>query len=589
MAENNFTDPLDELIDRHQKVANGEPVDTEPPAEPEIDYGDNDLAEKIAEEDAARDAERQQRIEEAEAKRKEEESKKTAMPPQMYDAEEYKKEINFQTDTLSLVTTMVNKVVAKYRLIEGGIPGEADERLGVLGQRAVMGELMSLYYAYGDTITPAFEEMILKNWVLPDGSIAINKINEKGVVASSSDPVEEETTKEEPAGADKNETPKEEEPVAKININVEQGSPVTVNIDESIVANFNKNNIIDVQVNKVSNIEMEEIVVENSQDENIIVPYESGMNDVPLTLPYSAYRCVVTPINWFDFIRIVAPVSGNPSDSELKKWSVIHKHVKNVSIGPFKDFDDFISKTCFDDRELLMWGILVATADDDETLNMRCINQKCRKPISINYSPRSVLHFSEELLPDHYKKTAEVANGEEALKHWKKVADIHKTYRLPHSQYLVEVGNPTAKDYITKKLPLIQDLFKRYDEEGSFENMNTDDPRYAEFEYLMANVIGIDSISIEKNGKRYRYTHWDDIENIISNILDVEDSRVLLALINKLKTNDMKPFSFYISNVRCPHCGRVDAKIPITDIGETLLFQVSRRLQNTAVNLIETQ
>jgi hypothetical protein len=86
--------------------------------------------------------------------------------------------------------------------------------------------------------------------------------------------------------------------------------------------------------------------------------------------------------------------------------------------------------------------------------------------------------------------------------------------------------------------------------------------------------------------KEYRFTNWDDIEKIITTALDAEDSSVLLQIISKSRSN-VSPVTFRVDNINCPACGRHEEYIPIDDIGSTLLFQVSRRLSNTEINLIE--
>ena len=107
-----------------------------------------------------------------------------------------------------------------------------------------------------------------------------------------------------------------------------------------------------------------------------------------------------------------------------------------------------------------------------------------------------------------------------------------------------------------------------------------------EFDYLSANALYISSMSIIKDGKEYMFDQWEDIEEIIKNGLDTEDSAILLKLISKSRANT-SPISFYLENIVCPKCGFKRDKLPINDIGQTLLFQVSRRLDNMEVNLKE--
>ena len=104
--------------------------------------------------------------------------------------------------------------------------------------------------------------------------------------------------------------------------------------------------VVDILVKEVSEKELKMAnIIENSNIKGIISKYDSGINDVPLTLPLSGYRCVMRSINWWDFIKLTAPSSNSPVDNELKKWSVLYDHMKNVSIGEFTDLEDFMKKT----------------------------------------------------------------------------------------------------------------------------------------------------------------------------------------------------------------------------------------------------
>ena len=201
MPENNrITDPLDELINRHRAAMGEETTTTEPsgfsidlnekvdeissPAKDKkefvVNYGDDDLKAEIEEEDRAYEESRRKAYEENAAKVAELKSRTNALPPQPHNKEEEARDIQFQADKLAIVTTMVNRVVAKYHIIEGGIPDERSSDGRILERRAVMGELMDMYHADGDVITPEFENMILSNWMLPSGITAKDSIDTYG-------------------------------------------------------------------------------------------------------------------------------------------------------------------------------------------------------------------------------------------------------------------------------------------------------------------------------------------------------------------------------------------------------------------------
>lgn len=619
MSENNrHTDPLDDLINRH-KVAMGEETIQNETSNPSIDlnekvdeilspdkdeksfvvdYGDDDLKNEIEEEERIYAEARKRAYAEERERLADLKKPKNDLPPQPHNRELEERDVQFQADKLAIVTTMVNKVVAKYRLVEGGIPDEGSSDGQIMGKRAVMGELVDMYHENGDVITPEFEDMILSNWMLPSGVTAKVSLESYGKIMSSTEPSEDYTNSTTTADNVPTNTPEEattvdteaKEPnkeAPTINITVEKNTPVTINVDESFAAETVTTKELNVYVKEVSDIELRaSTIIENSEQEGIISAYDSGLHDVPVTLPLSAYRCVLRPINWFDFIKLAAPVSDNPSDVELRKWSVIYDHIKNSSIGEFKDFEQFLQKTKYQDRELLMWALLVATADEEEPISFTCGNPKCKNSIKCNYIPRSLVHIDEELVPSHYYKTHDVARGEEAIKHWNQVNGKRKRYQLPSTGIIVEINEPSAYEFITIRLPLIQNLYKRYDPDGKMTDLKSDDPRMAEFDYLSANALFISAMTIVKDNKEYRYTKWEDIERIITTSLDSVDSSILLKLIQQVRMTT-SPVSFYIENVKCPVCGRNEPKVPITDIGQTLLFQISQRLNSIEINLKE--
>lgn len=595
----NFNDPLDALIKKHEAAAKGENVEKNeetvvppvpenlvlPESEPEekapidIDYGDDDQDAEIAAEEKAAQEARQVAVDEAAARRAEE--KKTVMPPDSHDPNVVADMANYQTEKVAVVTTMVNKVVAKYHITEGAIPELPDILNNVKGRREVMGDLIEYFDTHtNNEITPEFEAIILNNWVMPTGERASEWVKHPHPTYTTP---EEEKAEEEKPVVQVNENL---EVVPQITINVPDGGDVTINVDSDVVRNMSETRKIDIIVNKISEKEMKKEVILNSQQKGIITTYDPGVNDTPVTLPVSAYRCVLRPINWFDFIRLVSPSSQNRSDDELKKWSVIYKHLKSPSIGEFKDFDDFLKKTKYQDRELLMWAVLVATADEEEPLSITCPNPKCRFQRTLKYRPRTIVHLDPEHVPPHYQRIHNAQIGPEAQAVFDEVSNKRTRYTLPNTGIIVEISEPSAFDFITKKLNLVQELFERYVPDGDMSKLDPEDPKMVEFDYLSANALYISSMSIIRDGKEYMFDQWEDIEEIIRDGLDTEDSAILLKLISKSRANT-SPVSFYLEDIVCPKCGLKREKLPINDIGQTLLFQVSRRLDNMEVNLKE--
>ena len=633
---NEMFDPLKALMDQQVAAVEGKEIKETKSAldelkeanavnaAPDVDYGDNDLEEEIAAEEAA---EKEALIREANEERARHEAAEAARPkqaPDEYDMSYHDEAMDFQTEKLNIVTGMVNRVVAKYRIISGGIPDKPvvdkkTQQVLTYGKRPVMGELIDLYQKNGEKITEDFEKTILVNWIMPDGTRAIDNLNENNIVVDKTmfvAPTKGTEKKEDSTDnsiVSSNDTTEEEpvvkrEPVPTINISVDKevqkNNPVNINIDKDIAATVRNAKEVNVVVREVSNEELKKTTIyRNSEKTGIINVTDTGINDVPVTLPLSGYRCTMRSVNWYDFISLTAPSANNGVDSEIKKWSVIYKHIKNPSIGNFENFEDFLKKTKYQDREILMWGILVATSDEEETLDIRCNNPDCENHIKVKYSPRTITKTDKKLEPAWYERAKVATPGDEAKAVWEEANSMKTSYTLPHSEIEVELSESSAYDFINKKLKLINDLYKRYrpndaNNEG-LANLG-EDLSMVEFDYLVANALYIESFTVtpkDENGQyildengniiKYCYDKWDTIENIITNVLDGEDSAILLKLIQEHQAKG-SPVSFRVENIVCPECGKRRPFIPIDDIGQTLLFQLSRRFGDIKINLNKT-
>ena len=583
------TKPVEEPVEKIVEV-DEVPVDANIDVEEDI-YGVNDLMKQIEAEEAADKAAREAMF----AARQQDTRPKELTMPDEKDETYLTEAVGYQGDKLSNITLMVNKVVAKYRLISGGIQDAVPPESRVLPKRAVMGELAEIYDSQNSAnpiITPEFESIILSNWVMPDGSTAIENINENGVVVDHT--IMPTETQEENLPAT-NDGPVEDTP-AVININVEPNTPVEVNVDNELIASLTKTKKIDIYVNEISSSDMEaSTIIENTDQEGIITTYDPGINDVPITLPLSGYRCVMRGINYLDFIKLSAPSSGNTTDAEIKTWTIIYNHLKNPSIGDFKDFEDFLKKTKYQDRELLMWGVLAATLDEQDTISITCGNPNCGEKHTIVYYPRQLIHVDESRIPAWYVPAYQAAAGPEAVSVWEQASQKRVSYKFNDSKISVEINEPSAYEFITQKLPLLDELYQRYKPNSSFSedmrNTNENEPSIREradmleFNYLSSIAMYLSAVIIERNGKKYRFTRWKDIEKIVSGSLSSTDSSILVSLIEQVRSNTT-PVSFRINDVTCPHCKHHDDFIPINNLQEQLLVRVYVKLGNTQINLI---
>ena len=599
MSQNNdkFIDPIDAIIARHEAAgamdvpkteetsdSSYEPVTSLPADIPEtiipvenndevsIDssqdeqyfsdlydddiYGDGDNDRDIAAEEALAEQDRLRAAQEMEAMIAD--NKKAAMPPLSLDPVFQEQAIGFQTEKMAIVTTMVNKVIAKHHIVSGGIPEKK--------KMQIMGELIDQYHRNGEVITPEFEHLILDNW--EGGTVALEE-------SENTSQVDDQNTSQ---------TEESERPTPVININVEPNTPVNINVDDSIIAEQSKNRVINIHVHEVSNEELRaSTIIENTMMEGIIEPYNSDMTDLPIALPMSAYRCRIRGLNMFEMFTLNSLNSGNESDAQLKIWQMIYEHIKNPSIGAFANYEDFLKKTDFRDQSTLLWGMFVATADEEEVVPVHCGNDKCKNPIEIHYIPREMVRIDEENIPDYYTDVQNASVGKDAIEIYNRAHSKHKLYELPESKYLVEVGAMSAYEYITDKLPIERELHLRYrpDDVDLKEQLSPEEEQNVAI--MLMYLRSIKSITINKNGKSYKFTNWRDLEKIISTSLGNNDLMILINIVQRISVMS-SPLHYEIEVGHCPKCGFNHIPMSGEQVIQQLFFQVSQRFTNIEID-----
>ena len=612
---NGFVDPLDEIMQKHKDSAEGKPIPTlttesddgledvveapvytstkaaaqseevnEKPSFEEDIYGDHDAERELDAYESEMAKQRAELLEREKMKKAEEDAKRTGMPPRSLDKDFQNAAISFQADKIEEVNLMVQQVLAEKNIFDGYFP--ADKRMHILG------DLMTEYHQFeGSTPSEKFKQIVFSNWV------SATMVNQQS---------QQQEESEDNAEAEKVFDPERSGPV--VNINNHSDTPVTVNIDESLIPEINETRKVEINIHNIEDKEGElQTVIEDADVDSILSEHKTEINNVPITLPHSGYRAVIRPMNWFDYLKIAAPRSNNFSDAMTEKWSIIYDHIISTSIGTFESFDDFLAKTKFEDLDIFEWALFVATSQDVEVISYECnhrigdkkvLNENgdpildengvelvkpilCKHEVRHEYNPRTTIKLDETKLPSYYNDVHEAAVGEEALKLFTKISSTKQRLTLPDSGYILEITRASAKDYITKKLPIITDICKQYKIPlESFEEHMSQNPVGSL--YLLC-AIGLDAIIIRRGDNDYRFSKWKDMSKIIDKLSN-DDIQVIMQVFEKRMA---KVASFEFHDLMCPECKNVIKVLPIGNIFELLGFNLTRRLQNTEVNLID--
>lgn len=359
-----------------------------------------------------------------------------------------------------------------------------------------------------------------------------------------------------------------------------------------------------------------EDVPDNAVDA-VLSTYQRKTNDIASPLPASKYRAVFTGLSYPEVIDMSAANEINTLDGERKKWSIVYSHMKNMSIGPWREYaiykdpatnmevkvnslddipdnipsdnehrhfvskyEDFLRHTSYIDLEFCMWKILCATAMDKEVISIDCHTdigggKRCDNTYDWVYSPNDLLNV-ESIDPAVLKEMEDAANAtsvEDAINIYNTSPVASTSYVELHSSgFRVVYGHLSAYDWLEKLYPRIKEM------------ENSEDPEIVS-KSAVYGLLTTTKMALVPNGKGgfQRIRGIDNLFKVVS-MLDEVDFETL----SKLNEMMITPYQFKFSmrDIVCPKC-KNKSMIPIDDMSR-LLFIVARSLSSVNITLKRT-
>lgn len=403
---------------------------------------------------------------------------------------------------------------------------------------------------------------------------------------------------------------------------------VQVIIDKTNIANVSWNDEDIEKIKKARSIELNIVEgtnvefsqIEDVKNENILESvlktYTRSMNDVLAALPASKYRCTFTGLTYVEVLDLNASSELSGLDNELKKWTMCFTHMKNPSIGEWRQyvwyidpdtkqrveipnesflpeehddiewhkvtkFDDFLMHTSYIDLEFMLWKILCATTLDKEIISIKC-PQKMKSGVLCNnqydwlYRPVELLQVDKidpQVLED-IKNVMEADSAEKIKSLYNEsLLQYDSVVKLNSSGFKVVFGHVSAYTYLNDIYSFIKEI----------DDMNEDDPtlfvKISNFS-MLPSIKGVLIPDPNAEGKYLRFTSATSIYKIIES-LDEYDWQTTLQMSAMMLT----PYQFYysINGLVCPRCKR-RSNAPITSM-QDLLFIVAQSLSMTNVTL----
>ncbi len=252
------------------------------------------------------------------------------------------------------------------------------------------------------------------------------------------------------------------------------------------------------------------------------------------------------------------------TDNELR-WNLVWSKVKSTSIN-IKSFEEFYNKVAADDFEVLIWGILRSTFEDQDTISLNCVNESCKKQDGSPYSYDYKYAVSALLRPEYIteemnesmKRIVNARTMDDAIEaHNLAPVNSVDVFQLPESGYIFELGIRSANDFVNKSLTSL-----------ASENL---EPQYRQSAILATSVNEI-LIPEDANDPDTAYYSYDTPEEIMEVIYNLGVNDLLLLSRKAADINNDVSFKFGFTDLVCPKCGNHTEFQPM-DISTILFYR----------------
>lgn len=294
----------------------------------------------------------------------------------------------------------------------------------------------------------------------------------------------------------------------------------------------------------------------------------NSFREIMVILPVSGYVATFTGCSTYE-IMTLQQEEDSIQDTEIK-WGLVFEKMVSNDLG-IKTLDQFMTSTAPEDFNVCIWAITRATFNNNDVIELNCANPSCTLQDGSPYSFEWKYEISDLIRPEFISdrtnasmnRIVEARTREEAVKAFR-ASPLNEifSFRLPESEFIVEITTRNAREFIDKTLTSLASPDLK--------------PHYRQAAALAASVNEITIPTGENSG--YTYDEPDEVTEIIYNLTASD----LIVLTQKVKeyTEDIG-FKFGFSNVSCPRCRNhrkfVEMNVP------TILFYLNARAVTTKV------
>lgn len=341
-------------------------------------------------------------------------------------------------------------------------------------------------------------------------------------------------------------------------------------IEESDVIQVNEVKLIDINAIRAKKV--------NKSFQDVIKSYDYNGQRTTICFPASGFKAQMKGLSYGEFADISLTPDTVTFDRYHKRLSIIYNKMVNISTGPFKDFEDFLKNFASIDIALALYGMYIATEQENQSIPLRCGNKSCGKGFNWNFSTRSVLRLercSDRFLNNMKKiATADPSDYDEIKKD--SAVMNSKVLELPDSGIVCEIGIVSAYEFLYNFIPTLDEA-KFNEAFGSDEN-----DIYGTNRFLLSYVRSM--YIPDGNGGYIECLGYKDILDAIYN-LSPREIQIFIAYVTKLQSE--WDITFSLGDITCPHCRAVTKDMDLSI--DELVFQTYSRLMNTTVDVENIQ
>lgn len=381
----------------------------------------------------------------------------------------------------------------------------------------------------------------------------INDPDAPDAVKKNNDRLDEETKKKESGESDEEKESDELDPTADIKIIIDKsgmGKFEFTEEEKKRIATSKRIHLVEVEDKDLGTLNITKNI-KGKKDLTILKRNFNKSYSRVLALA-SGYTCKMKNLSAAEALRMYQPLGNDTPNSILDKWSVIYDKITDVSVGEFKDFDDFCKNTAFQDYDAFLHAMISSSYPNDDSIQFNCDKERggCGKDFSIAYDNQHMLRESS-ITPGLKAHMVELINASAFIEKAKEVqanAPVHRMKRVrldTDSNIIVEFYAPSVYEMVENTLKVME----------SHHELTNDENRNLVYLAQYVKNIYVPDYEAMETSDEISYYAVSDLTSMVTVLKQLNEIQLRIIATRANDLNDDYLFRFGFDKVECPHCG----------------------------------